>query len=66
MPIADIEVRRKLVETRNVTLNGRRAIIAGWRNAFATVRTLDSDGPQCEFAWETVARVVENGGQFRS
>jgi hypothetical protein len=48
-----------------VTLNGRRPRITGARNAFAMVVTLP-DGPGCEYAWSTVARIVADGGAFKS
>ncbi len=60
----DIEEKRKLVETP-VTLNGKRAKITGLSKPFAMVRQIDT-GLGCEFAWETVKRVVEKGGHFNS
>jgi len=46
-------------------LNGRPAQIVGRLETFATVRTL-GDGPSYQWAWETVGRVMESGGKFRS
>lgn len=47
------------------TLDGRPATISGRRNAFATVAELD--GPLAlEWAWETVARIMDAGGAFKS
>lgn len=58
------EQRRELCEAE-VTLDGRRARVIGYANPFATVATLP-DGPRVEFAWSTVARIIERGGEFRS
>lgn len=52
------EERLALTQTP-VTLNGKRAIIMGARNRFATVAQTDS-GLSCEWAWPTVARIVHN------
>lgn len=52
---------------RPVTLDGKRAMVTGYKNRFATVRAFGSgNGGPVEFAWETVERVVANGGDFRS
>lgn len=59
------EQKYELAEAR-VTLDGKPATIRGVRNQFATVATVAVDGPAVEFAWTTVARVVANGGAFRS
>ena len=59
-----LEWRHSLCEA-SVTLNGNRAKISGVRNAFATVTDLETR-MSCEFAWETVARIVERGGNFKS
>jgi hypothetical protein len=53
-----------LCEAR-VTLNGERAKISGARNDYATIR-IASSGLGCDWAWETVARIVAAGGDFRS
>ena len=46
-----------------VTLNGQPARICGARNRFASV--IDSKtGLGAEWAWETAARIVKNGGNF--
>jgi hypothetical protein len=48
-----------------VTLDGEPAMVCGYRNDFATVCQLR--GPlRLEWAWETVARIISNGGDFRS
>ncbi|QFG12161.1 Hypothetical Protein OBI_RACECAR_33 [Arthrobacter phage Racecar] len=61
---ARLEKRRELVAAK-VTLNGERAVIGGVRNAFATVTSLES-GLSCEWAWETVERIVKRDGKFKS
>jgi hypothetical protein len=64
-PVITLEDRRTLVATKGATLNGNPAIISGTQNAFATV-TDKTTRLGCEFAWATVARIVANGGEFRS
>jgi hypothetical protein len=49
----------------DVTLNGQPATIAGCRNPYATVAQLPS-GLALEWSWETVARIVAAGGDFRA
>lgn len=61
---ARIEHRRDLC-AQPVTLNGKRAVIGGIRNRFATVAQLP-DGERVEYAWETVERIVKDGGNFKS
>lgn len=56
--------RYELADTP-VTLNGEPAQIAGVKLPFARVRNLET-GVSREWAWETVARIVANGGDFRS
>jgi hypothetical protein len=56
--------RRELVHA-DVTLDGIRAKITGYCRPYANV-TAFPDGPSVEFAWSTVARVVANGGAFKS
>ncbi|KXO93005.1 Uncharacterised protein (plasmid) [Tsukamurella tyrosinosolvens] len=67
MPQISLAERRALVQTAGITLDGRPASIGGARNDFASVSTTDG-GPlvDVEFAWATVARVVDAGGDFRS
>ena len=48
------------------TLDGEPARIVGRLLPFATVRTIRDGGPSFDYAWETVARVMENGGKFHS
>ena len=56
---------RKIGETLNalgITLNDRPASVMGFLNRFATVRNVD--GVSGEWAWPTLARMV-NGGARR-
>ena len=59
-----LEERRELCQAA-VTLNGRRACIGGAIRDFAMVRDAET-GLSAEWAWPTVARIVANGGKFRS
>jgi hypothetical protein len=47
------------------TLDGQRAIVIGRALDFGTIATLP-DGPRYEYAWLTIARVMESGGAFKS
>lgn len=47
------------------TLNGQPAYITGYRHQFATVKD-KTTGLGCEFAWETVERILIRGGKFKS
>lgn len=58
--------RRTLCETAGATLDGQPAVISGWLLPFAKVSRLDGCGGEVEFAWPTVARIVELGGRFTS
>ena len=60
-----LEDRQALVESDGITLDGQKAKITGYRNEFASV-VMVSTGYRIEFAWETAARIVANGGAFRS
>lgn len=51
--------------TMPATLNGLKAAISGVRGPFAKVTQL-STGLSVEFAWETAARVLAKGGDFKS
>ena len=59
-----MEDRVDLVNAKNITLDGRPAVIGGTRLPFAKVSTLDG---RCsaEWAWETVARIVARDGAFK-
>lgn len=58
------EEREELVAAA-VTLNGNRARISGVNNEFATVTDITTR-LSAEWAWESAARVVANGGKFES
>jgi hypothetical protein len=58
------EERQALVDTKGITLDDDPATISGTRLDFAHIRA--SGGRNVEFAWSTVARIVANGGKFRS
>ena len=58
--------RRELCWTEGVTLDGEPAMVMGAANRFAQVATLRGCGPAVEFAWPTVARIIADGGAFRS
>jgi hypothetical protein len=49
-----------------VTLDGLPAVIRGAFQQFAKLARADGRGGDVEFAWATVARVMENGGAFSS
>jgi hypothetical protein len=60
-----LDERRELCAA-DVTLDGRPAKVCGARGTSATVAQVP-DGPACEFAWATVARVVaQHDGRFTS
>lgn len=50
---------------KKVTLNGNPAVISGANNDFATVTDMTTH-LSAEWAWETVERIVNNGGEFKS
>lgn len=56
--------RRDLCDAE-VTLDGKRAKISGYRNEFATVTALPG-GPGYEWSWTSVAYIVARGGAFKS
>lgn len=57
--------RRALCDA-HVTLNGKRAVVMGWKRPFATVAAIPN-GEHYEWAWETVANIVANfEGRFTS
>ncbi|UBV20397.1 MULTISPECIES: hypothetical protein [Mycolicibacterium] len=58
--------RRALCETAAVTLDGAPARISGSSLPFAKVSRKDGRGGEVEFAWDTVALIVTNGGKFQS
>jgi hypothetical protein len=61
-----VEQKTEIIERAkkmNVTLDGEPATINGRLLAFAVVA---SKSKQFEWAWPTVQRVLNNGGQFKS
>lgn len=66
MPKLTLQAKRELCWTEDVTLDGKPAKIMGAANAYATVATLNVDGPAVEFAWPTVVRIVASGAAFKS
>lgn len=58
-------INRHALVLQRVTLNGCPAQVTGIRNEFATVRALRGEC-SAEFAWQTVERVICNGGNFKS
>ena len=65
MAYPTVQERRRLCEAQ-VTLDERPARISGWGLPFAQLSFRDGIGGVVEYAWETVARIVANGGAFRS
>ena len=49
-----------------VTLDGKRAKISGAKSKFATVWQFDNSAISAQWSWEAVARVVANGGKFKT
>ena len=52
---------------KGITLDGHRATVYGTGMDFAQIATL-GNGPRytVEFSWQTAARVILNGGKFKS
>jgi hypothetical protein len=48
------------------TLDGRPARVYGVKLAYARVETYETPFLGCGFAWPTVARIMDNGGAFKS
>jgi len=48
--------RKDALVGRDCTLNGKRAVIVGRLNRFATIAALD--GERYDYAWETVERIM--------
>lgn len=62
--LQELDSRRTLCEIE-VTLDGRPAIVCGAQHPFATIKTLDGTRSH-QWAWETVRRVIRQGGRFES
>lgn len=50
--------------TLPATLNGLKATVSGVRGPFAKV-TQNSTGHSAVFAWDTAARILAKGGEFK-
>jgi hypothetical protein len=62
--VVTLDERRELVRNE-VTLNGKRAIVCGVSNDFATVAQIPQ-GESYAYSWHAVKRVIANGGNFKS
>jgi hypothetical protein len=60
-----LEKRSGFCHTNGITLDGKPAVISGYRNSFAKVTQL-STGLSAEWSWEAVERIVAKGGKFKS
>lgn len=58
--------RRELCAATDATLDDAPAVITGWRLPFAKVSRRDGHGGAVEFAWATVALIMEQDRRFRS
>ena len=58
-------MKREELIGREVTLNGEPAVISGRHLRFAMVRQIRT-GLGAEWSWTAAARIVEEGGQFRT
>lgn len=57
---------RDLAETKQVTLDGKPALIGGWQEQFAAVGVIPG-GPSFMFSWQAVEHVLTlKNGAFRS
>ena len=59
------ETKRQLIAA-TVTLDGRPAKISGRLLGYAVVGSLEQPLTSVQYSWEAVARIVEQGGAFRS
>jgi hypothetical protein len=54
---------RELAETTRLTLNGKRAKVAGWKLDYPFV--VAYDGTECEYSYQGIKHVIENrNGHF--
>jgi hypothetical protein len=50
-----------------ITLDGKNAVIRGYKNDFATISQLPDGKVSAEFAWATVERVIKHSnGEFKA
>lgn len=54
---------RILASTRDVTLDGARAVIVGWSLPFLAVVALES-GARAEWSDDAIGRILQAGGAF--
>lgn len=47
-------------------LDGKPAIVQGRQRPFAIIASLKDSARRVEFAWPTVARIMQRDGEFRS
>lgn len=59
----DEQMRKKLVETENVTLEGHRCAVAGWANPYCAIVTADFAG-FWKASWETVEKILSGNKNF--
>jgi hypothetical protein len=48
-----------------VTINGRGAVICGFKEKFATVTSTDMS-LSADFSWKAVDRIMKSGGNFKT
>ena len=67
-PRIDCSLQRRieLCEVKGITLDGKPAKIIGSHKDFALVFQVDCPVHAAEWAWDTVDRIVKNGGNFKS
>jgi hypothetical protein len=50
---------------KGIKLDGERAFVSGRLNDYATVWSYSNQGG-VQFSWDTVRRIVREGGEFKS
>ena len=66
MNVPTEQQRQDLCAATDATLDGAPAVISGWGLPFAKVSRRDGRGGTVEFAWATVALIMEHDRRFRS
>ena len=61
--MVDEQMRKKLVETEHVTLEGYRCTVAGWKNPYCASLSADFAG-FWEVSWETAEGVLSDDRNF--
>ena len=60
-------LREKYLGMRNaVTLDGQPAYIVGWMAKFPQVRHYSATAPGYSYCRETIDRILDNGGAFKT